>query len=94
MLMQHSGLSLEAVLARLSTEAGLLGLSGGLSGDIRDLESAASQGNADAQLALDVYIAEVRRQLGGMLVALGRVQWAGRIRVGNRRGRQCDSSQQ
>ncbi|MEZ6135073.1 MAG: acetate/propionate family kinase [Pirellulaceae bacterium] len=71
MLIQHSGLSLEAVLARLSTEAGLLGLSGGVSGDIRDLENAASEGNAEAQLALDVYIAEVRRQLGGMLVALG-----------------------
>jgi acetate kinase len=71
MLMQHTGMSLEGVLAALSTEAGLLGLSGGISGDIRDLENAANAGSADARLALDVYIAEVRRQLGGMLVALG-----------------------
>ncbi len=71
MLMQHTGMNLEEMLAALSTEAGLLGLSGGVSGDIRDLEAAASAGNADAQLALDVYVAEVRRQLGGMLVALG-----------------------
>jgi acetate kinase len=71
MLMQHTGKNLEEVLASLSTEAGLLGLSGGISGDIRDLESAAGEGNVDAQLALDVYIAEIRRQLGGMLVALG-----------------------
>ena len=28
-------------------------------------------GQADAQRALDVYVAEIRRQLGGMLVALG-----------------------
>ncbi len=71
MIMQHTGLGLPEVLQKLSTEAGLLGLSGGVSGDIRDLEQAADAGNADAQLALDVYIAEIRRQLGGMLVALG-----------------------
>ncbi len=71
MLMQHTGMNLEEMLKALSTQAGLLGLSGGVSGDIRDLESAASSGNADAQLALDVYVAEIRRQLGSMLVALG-----------------------
>jgi acetate kinase len=49
----------------------LLGLSNGLSGDIRDLEQAADAGNTDAKLALDVYVAEIRRQMGGMLMALG-----------------------
>jgi acetate kinase len=71
MLMQYTGMNLEEMLKSLSTEAGLLGLSGGVSGDIRDLENAANNGNADAQLALDVYVAEIRRQLGSMLVALG-----------------------
>lgn len=71
MLMNHTGKNLDEMLTALSTEAGLLGMSGGLSGDIRDLEQAAAEGNSDAQLALDVYIAEIRRQLGGMLVALG-----------------------
>ncbi len=71
MIMEHTGLSLADTLKKLSTEAGLLGISGGVSGDIRDLEQAADAGNADAQLALDVYVAEIRRQLGGMLVALG-----------------------
>ncbi|MCC6508295.1 MAG: acetate/propionate family kinase [Pirellulaceae bacterium] len=71
MIMEHTGLSLADVLKKLSTEAGLLGISGGVSGDIRDLEQAADAGHADAQLALDVYVAEIRRQLGGMLVALG-----------------------
>ncbi len=71
MLMQHTGMNLEEMLKSLSTEAGLLGLSGGVSGDIRDLENAANSGNADAQLALDVYVAEIRRQLGSMLIALG-----------------------
>lgn len=71
MLMQHTGMDLEQMLSALATQAGLLGLSGGISGDIRDLETAAATGNADAQMALDVYVAELRRQLGGMLVALG-----------------------
>lgn len=71
MLMEHAGLDLEQMLSALATQAGLLGLSGGVSSDIRDLEAAADAGNADAQLALDVYVAEIRRQLGGMLVALG-----------------------
>jgi acetate kinase len=71
MLMAHTGLTLEELLKSLSTQAGLLGLSGGISGDIRDLEEAAFQGNADAKLALEVYVEEIRRQLGSMLVALG-----------------------
>lgn len=71
MLMEHTGKNLEEMLAALSSEAGLLGLSGGVSGDIRDLEEASESGNADAQLALEVYVAEIRRQLGGMLIALG-----------------------
>lgn len=71
MLMQHTDKNLEQLLEALATEAGLLGLSGGISGDMRDLEAAADEGNPDARLALDVYVAEVRRQLGGMLVALG-----------------------
>lgn len=71
LLMKHTGLGLEDLLKQLSTQAGLLGLSGGVSGDIRDLEAAADAGHADASLALDVYVAEIRRQLGSMLVALG-----------------------
>jgi acetate kinase len=71
MLMEHSGQGLREVLDVLASQGGLLGLSGGLSGDLRDLEQAAEEGNRDAQLALDVYVFEIRRQLGGMLVALG-----------------------
>ncbi|MEZ6076507.1 MAG: acetate/propionate family kinase [Pirellulaceae bacterium] len=71
MLMQHTGMNLEEMLSALSTQAGLLGLSGGIRSDLRDLEAAAAEGQADAQMALDVYVAEIRRQLGGMLVALG-----------------------
>lgn len=71
MLMEHTGQSLSEMLQTLSTQAGLLGLSGGVGGDLRDLQEAADSGNGDARLALDVYVQEIRRQLGGMLVALG-----------------------
>ncbi|MFN9551488.1 MAG: acetate/propionate family kinase [Pirellulaceae bacterium] len=71
LLLRHTGLPLEKVLDQLANQGGLLGLSRGLSGDIRDLEQAAAQGNQDAQLALDVYVAEIRRHLGGMVFLLG-----------------------
>jgi acetate kinase len=69
-IMRQSGLSLEEVLQQLATGSGLLGLSG-VSGDVRDLESAAQAGSQPAQLALDVYVSEIRRHLGGLLVELG-----------------------
>lgn len=69
-LMARTGLSLQQVLDRLANQSGLLGLSG-TSGDIRDLEQAAAGGNDQAQLALDVYVTEIRRHLGGLLVELG-----------------------
>lgn len=73
LMMQHTGLELEKLLHLLATQAGLLGLSNGLSGDVRDLEQAADTGNTQAALALDVYVADIRRQMGGMMMAMGGV---------------------
>src|SRR5688500_11474084 len=67
LIMQREGKSLHDVLNTLAEKSGLLGLSG-ISGDVRDLEEAAAQGNGRARLALDVFVAEIRRHLGGMLV--------------------------
>jgi acetate kinase len=72
LIMQAEGLSLHQVLDTLAEKSGLLGLSG-ISGDVRDLEEAAAQGKARARLALDVFVAEIRRHLGGMLIELGGV---------------------
>ena len=72
LVMQRTGLSLDDALSVLASQGGLLGLSNN-SGDIRDLESAAAAGDEKSQLALDVYVQEIRRQLGGMMVALGGV---------------------
>lgn len=69
-IMKQTGLSLEATLQHLATQSGLLGLSG-LSGDLRDIEQAAAEGNSQAQLALDVYIAAIRQYLGGYAALMG-----------------------
>ena len=71
LIMRHLGKTLEETLSLLANQSGLLGISNGVSGDIRDLENAADGGNTDAKLALDVFVAEIRRHLGGMLMALG-----------------------
>ncbi|MCO6457265.1 MAG: acetate/propionate family kinase [Pirellulaceae bacterium] len=70
LVMQATGQTLDQVLDELANRGGLLGLSG-VSGDVRDLEQAAAAGNQRAQLALDMFISEVRRYLGGLLVELG-----------------------
>lgn len=72
LILQRTGLSLDEVLGQLASQGGLLGISGN-SGDIRDLESAADSGDHDSRLALDVFVQEIRRHLGGMIVALGSV---------------------
>lgn len=72
LIIERTGLSLDEALAQLASQGGLLGLSGH-SGDIRDLESGAANGDAQCQLALDVYVEEIRRHLGGMIVGLGGV---------------------
>ena len=69
-VIKATGKSLDQVLAELAEHGGLLGLSG-VSGDVRDLEQAAAEGNQRARLALDMFTSEVRRYLGGMLVELG-----------------------
>jgi len=72
LIIERTGLSLDEVLSQLASRGGLLGLSDH-SGDIRDLEQQAGAGDANCQWALDVYVQEIRRHLGGMIVALGGV---------------------
>lgn len=70
LVMEHTDKSLSEVLDVLASQSGLLGLSG-TSGDIRDISRAASQGDARAALALDVFASSVRHYLGAYLVELG-----------------------
>jgi acetate kinase len=68
-LLRATGKTLDQVLDDLATCSGLYGLSG-VSNDLRDIETAARQGNARAQLALDVFVAAVRHYLGAYLLLL------------------------
>jgi acetate kinase len=72
LILQRTGMTLDEALTHLASHGGLLGISGN-SGDVRDLEAAAAEGDTNSQLALDVLVEEIRRHLGGMIVALGGV---------------------
>lgn len=72
LVMKRLGKTLEEVLTELSSQGGLLGVSG-VSGDIRDLEEAAANGNERARLALDLFVKEIRRHAGAMVFEMGGV---------------------
>lgn len=67
-LIRATGKTLEQLLDDLANRSGLLGLSG--RNDLRDIEAAAETGDADAQLAIDVFVASVRHYLGAYLLLL------------------------
>lgn len=64
------GISVEEAQRQLARESGLKGLSGGLSNDVRDLLQAAAQGHAKARLALEVFVSEARRWIGGYFLQM------------------------
>jgi acetate kinase len=70
LIMRLSGKSMQELLDEMSTNGGLLGLSG-LSSDVRDLEEAAASGHERADFALNVFVASIRQYLGSYLVVLG-----------------------
>jgi acetate kinase len=66
----RAGMRLDEILIKLTTESGLLGISG-LSSDFREISAAAKTGNGQAQLAIDVFVESVRHYIGAYLVVLG-----------------------
>ncbi len=68
-VMKTLGLSLAEAERQMTKEAGLLGLSG-VGNDLRDIRAAAQQGNARAQLALDVFVRSARHWIGAFLLEL------------------------
>jgi acetate kinase len=68
--MRALGLSLDEAERQLSKDAGLKGLSGGISNDIRDIQEAAGKGDAKAKLALDVFVANARHWIGSYFFEL------------------------
>lgn len=69
---EHENMTLDEVDAVLNKQSGVLGVSG-VSSDFRDLEAAAADGNERAQLALDMFVASVRKYLGNYMVKMGGV---------------------
>jgi acetate kinase len=69
-LMRKLGKTQNELLTILATQSGLLGLSG-VSGDLRDVMTAADNGNSQAKLAVDVMVGDIRKYLGAYLVELG-----------------------
>lgn len=61
----------DAVERGLDGEAGLAGLSGIPGGDLRAVLAARDAGDSDARLAFDVYLHQLRRELGAMIAVLG-----------------------
>ena len=69
-IQRHIGLSAAEVEDQLDRHSGLLGISG-LSGDIREIVQAADDGNARAQLAIDVMLHRLITSIGAMAAAAG-----------------------
>ena len=64
------GITIEEAQRQLTKESGLKGLSG-VSNDIRDICTAAQQGNARAKLAIDVLVASARHWIGSYFFEMG-----------------------
>ena len=64
-------MSFEQIDQLLNKESGLLGIAG--HNDMRDIESRRAQGDAAAQLALDMYTYRIKKYIGAYLAVLGRV---------------------
>jgi len=70
-MMERHGWSTEEVRNQLARGGGLTGLSDVPGGDVRDLEAAAAEGSRRAELALEVFVYEVKKTIGAFAAAMG-----------------------
>ncbi len=71
-LISECNYTVDEVVESLNKKSGVLGISG-VSSDFRDIESAASEGNKRARLALDVFSYKVKGQIGAYAAQMGGV---------------------
>ena len=69
-LMDRYGYDIKTMMNILNKKSGVLGISG-VSSDFRDLDAAAAEGNERAQLALDKFVYEVKKDIGAYAAAMG-----------------------
>lgn len=72
-LVEECGMTLNEVKTMLQTKSGLLGLSGGVSNDLRDIQEAADNGNVDCQNAIKAYAYGIKKYIGAYAAAMGGV---------------------
>ena len=70
---KKENLDIAGIMNVLNKKSGLLGLSGGLSSDFRDLNDAAQSGNEDAANAIDVLCYGIAKFVGGYVAAMNGV---------------------
>jgi acetate kinase len=71
-VMDNHHLSTKETDTLMNKKSGVLGISG-VSSDFRDLGQAAAEGNERAQLALDMFHYQVRKEIGAFAAAMGGV---------------------
>ena len=67
------GLDINGILNVLNKKSGVLGMSGGISSDFRDIEKAADEGNEDCKNALDAFRYRVAKYIGAYAAAMNGV---------------------
>lgn len=71
-LMRHEGMDVDALDDLLNRRSGLAGLSG-TSGDLRDIEERAAQGDENARRAIQVFAHRLRKYIGAYAAVMGGV---------------------
>ena len=87
-LVEECGMSLQEVKTMLQTKSGLLGMSGFISNDLRDIQEAADQGNEDCRNAVKAYAYGIKKYIGAYTAAMGGVD---AVVFGGGIGRNSDS---
>ena len=67
------GKDVNEVLNILNKKSGVLGMSGGISSDFRDIEKAAAEGNHLAEVALEAFVYRVAKYIGAYTAAMNGV---------------------
>ena len=72
-LCNHEHLTVSEMLNILNKKSGVLGMSGGISSDFRDLNAAANEGNEIAKVTLEAYAYRVAKYIGSYTAAMNGV---------------------
>ena len=72
-LCNHENLTVSEMLNILNKKSGVLGMSGGISSDFRDLNAVANEGNEVAKVTLEAYAYRVAKYIGSYTAAMNGV---------------------